>query len=130
MMKLDELIRTGLSRVDTIAVKRTALNSALWIVGLITPLALVLTTIVGDQFRQLIYFCFAAGPVLFAMVVYLVWMFRDPDRLQSEEYRVRLQELRLRYRKGRKPVVIDPTNEMGRIEQDHGGTHENPSSGV
>src|SRR6266702_4405780 len=94
MMKLDEIVQTGLSRVDTIAVKRTALNSALWIVGLITPLALVLTTIVGDQFRQLIYFCFAAGPVLFAMVVYLVWMFRDPDRLQSEEYRVRRQELK------------------------------------
>ena len=89
MMKLEEIIRTGLSRVDTIAVKRIALNSALWLVGLITPLCLVLTAIVGDQARQLVYFCFAAVPALFAMVVYLVWMFRDPDRLQSEEYRVR-----------------------------------------
>jgi hypothetical protein len=31
---------------------------------------------------------FAAVPILFTMVVYLIWMFRDPDRLQSEEYRV------------------------------------------
>jgi hypothetical protein len=32
-MKLEEIIRTGLSRVDTIAVKRTAINPALWLVG-------------------------------------------------------------------------------------------------
>jgi hypothetical protein len=116
MMKLEEIIRTGLSRVDTIAVKRTALNSALWLVGLITPLSLVLTAIVGDQVRQLIYFCFAAGPVLFAMVVYLVWMFRDPDRLQSEEYRVRQQALRYLYRKGGSTEIVDVANQVARIE--------------
>jgi len=52
MMKLEEIIRTGLSRVDTIAVKRTAINPALWLVGLITPLSLVLTAIIGDQIAR------------------------------------------------------------------------------
>jgi hypothetical protein len=121
MMKLEELIRTGLSRVDTIAVKRTALNSALWLVGLITPLSLVLTAIVGDQVRQLIYFCFAAVPVLFAMVVYLVWMFRDPDRLQSEEYRVRQQALRYLHKKGGSAEIVDIANQVARIENSRFG---------
>jgi hypothetical protein len=40
---------------------------------------------------------------------------------------MKLEEI---YKKGRKPVVIDPTNEISRIEQDHGGTHENQSSGL
>jgi hypothetical protein len=76
MMKLEEIIRTGLSRVDTIAVKRTAINPALWLVGLITPLSLVLSAIIGEQTARLILFCFAAAPVLFAFVVYAVFMFR------------------------------------------------------
>ncbi len=79
MMKLEEIIRTGLSRVDTIAVKRTAINPALWLVGLITPLSLVLTAIIGDQNARWILFCFAAAPVLFTFVVYVVFMFSDPD---------------------------------------------------
>lgn len=64
-MKLEEIIRTGLSRVDTIAVKRTAINPALWLVGLITPLSLVLTAIIGDHVARLILFCFAAAPSSF-----------------------------------------------------------------
>jgi hypothetical protein len=56
-MKLEEIIRTGLSRVDTIAVKRTAINPALWLVGLITPLSLVLTAIIWRSGR-------AVDPVL------------------------------------------------------------------
>ena len=78
-MKLEEITRTGLSRVDTIAVKRTAINPALWLVGLITPLSLVLTAIIGDQVARLILFCFAAAPVLFTFAVYVAFMFRDPD---------------------------------------------------
>lgn len=48
-MKLEELIRTGLSRVDIIGVKRTAINPALWLVGLIAPLSLILVTVIGDH---------------------------------------------------------------------------------
>jgi len=116
MMKLDELIRTGLSRVDTIAVRRTAPNPALWLVGLITPLSLVLTTIVGDQGARLALFCFAAVPVLFTMIAYLVFMFRDPDRLQSEEYRVKQQALRYLYKKGGSTEIVDVANQVARIE--------------
>jgi hypothetical protein len=116
MVKLDELIRTGLSRVDTIAVKRTAINPALWLVGLVTPLSLALTAIVGDQIARLILFCFAAAPVLFTFVVYVALLYRDPDRLQSEEYRIRQQALRYLYKKGGSTEIVDIANQVPRIE--------------
>jgi hypothetical protein len=116
MMKLEEVIRSGLSRVDTIAVKRTVLNPALWLVGLITPLSLVLAAIVGDQVTRLVLFCFAAVPVVFTFMIYLVFMFRDPDRLQSEEYRVRQQALRYLYKKGGSTEIVDVANQVARIE--------------
>lgn len=87
-MGLAEIIRTGLPRVDPIAVTRTALNPLLWLVGVVTPPALILASIVGDPVVRMGLLVFAAVPIPFTMVVYLIWMFRDPDRLQSEEYRV------------------------------------------
>jgi len=116
MMKLEEIIRTGLSRVDTIAVKRTAINPALWLVGLITPLSLVLTAIIGDQVARWILFLLRCGPGSFTFVVYVVFMFRDPDRLQSEEYRVRQQALRYLYKKGGSTEIVDIANQVARIE--------------
>ena len=85
-------------------------------VGLITPLSLVLTTIVGDQGARLTLFIFAAVPVLFTMIAYLVFMFRDPDRLQSEEYRVKQQALRYLYKKGGSTEIVDVANQVARIE--------------
>jgi hypothetical protein len=79
-------------------------------------LSLVLTAIVGDQLARSILFCFAAAPVLFTFVVYVVFMFRDPDRLQSEEYRVRQQALRYLYKKGGNTEIVDIANQVARIE--------------
>jgi ABC-type bacteriocin/lantibiotic exporter with double-glycine peptidase domain len=88
-MKLEEIIRTGLSRVDTVRVVRTAINPLLWLVGLTTPIAFILAAIIGDQVIRLVLLCFAAVPVLVTLIAYVIFMFRDPDRLQSEEYRIR-----------------------------------------
>lgn len=115
-MKLDELIRTGLSRIDTIAVRRTALNPALWMVGLISPLSLILAAFAADPLARLVLFCFAGAPLLFAMMAYLIWVFRDPDRLQSEEYRVRQQALRYLYKKGGSTEIVDVAKQAARIE--------------
>ena len=119
-MKLGEIIRASLSSVETIGVRRTAVNPVLWIVGLISPLTLLFALIAGDGASRTILFAIAACPILFFFVVYIFWMIRDPDRLQSEEYRIRVQELKSRYRKGREPVVIETAAEIARIEQDHG----------
>jgi hypothetical protein len=43
-------------------------------------------------------------------------MFRDPDRLQSEEYRVRQQALRYLYKKGSNTEIVDIANQVARIE--------------
>jgi hypothetical protein len=84
-MKLEEIIRTGLSRVDTIRVVRTAINPLLWLVGLTTPIAFILVAVISDQMIRLALLVFAAIPVLVTLVAYVIFMFRDPDRLQSEE---------------------------------------------
>ena len=83
-MKLEDLIRTGLSRIDPIAVRRTALNPALWLVGLVSPLSLILAAFVTDPSARTVLFCFAGAPLLFAMIGYLILLFREPDRLQSK----------------------------------------------
>jgi ABC-type bacteriocin/lantibiotic exporter with double-glycine peptidase domain len=115
-MKIDEIIRTGLSRVDTIRVVRTAINPLLWLVGLTTPLAFILAAVIGDQLIRLLLICFAAIPVIATSVVYVIFMFRDPDRLQSEEYRIRQRALQILYRKGRSADIVDVTNQTARIE--------------
>jgi ABC-type bacteriocin/lantibiotic exporter with double-glycine peptidase domain len=115
-MKLEEIIRTGLSRVDTIRVVRTAINPLLWLVGLTTPIAFILVAIIGDQTIRLALLVFAAIPVLVTLVAYVIFMFRDPDRLQSEEYRIRQQALRILYKTGGNTEIVDVANQVIRVE--------------
>jgi hypothetical protein len=115
-MKIEEIIRAGLSRVDTIRVVRTAINPLLWLVGLTTPLAFILAAFIGDRFTRLALICFAAIPVIVTLIVYVIFMFRDPDRLQSEEYRIRQRALQILYRKGAGADIVDVANQVVRIE--------------
>ena len=115
-MKLEEIIRTGLSRVDTVRVVRTAINPLLWLVGLTTPMAFIFVAIIGDQLIRLILLGFAAVPVLVTLIVYLIFMFRDPDRLQSEEYRIRQRALQILYKKGGNTEIVDVANQVVRVE--------------
>jgi hypothetical protein len=115
-MKLEEIIRTGLSRVDTIRVVRTALNPLLWLVGLTTPAAFILAALISDQFMRLILLGFAAIPVVATLVAYVIFMFRDPDRLQSEEYRIRQRALQILYKKGGSTEIVDVAKQVTRIE--------------
>jgi ABC-type bacteriocin/lantibiotic exporter with double-glycine peptidase domain len=115
-MKIEEIVRTGLSRVDTIRVVRTAINPLLWLVGLTTPLAFILVVFIADQLIRLLLISFAAIPVIVTLVVYIIFMFRDPDRLQSEEYRIRQRALQLLYKKGGSTDIVDVANQTARIE--------------
>lgn len=121
-MKIEEIIRAGLSRIDTIRVVRTAINPLLWLVGLITPLALILSAIVDDRLVRVLLICFAALPVIATLIAYVIFMFRDPDRLQSEEYRIRQRALQILYRKGRSADIVDVANQVARIESSSGET--------
>jgi hypothetical protein len=115
-MKLEEIIRTVLSRVDTIRVVRTAINPLLWLVGLTTPLAFILIALISDQLIRMTLIIFAAAPVLTTLVVYIIFMYRDPDRLQSEEYRIRQRALRILYRKGGSTEIVDVAKEVAQVE--------------
>ena len=43
-------------------------------------------------------------------------MFRDPDRLQSEEYRIRQRALQILYKKGGSTEIVDVAKQVTRIE--------------
>jgi hypothetical protein len=43
-------------------------------------------------------------------------MFRDPDRLQSEEYRIKQRALQILYKKGESADIVDVANQIARIE--------------
>ena len=105
-----------LSRVDTIRVVRTAINPLLWLVGLTTPLAFILIALISDQLIRMTLIIFAAAPVLTTLVVYIIFMYRDPDRLQSEEYRIRQRALRILYRKGGSTEIVDVAKEVAQVE--------------
>jgi hypothetical protein len=115
-MKLEEIIRAGLSRVDTVRVVRTAVNPLLWLVGLTTPAAFIFAATIGDQLVRLVLIGFAVVPVLVTLIAYVIFMFRDPDRLQSEEYRIRQQALRILYKTGGNTEIVDVATQVIRVE--------------
>lgn len=99
-MRLDDLVKAATTRVETVRVVRTALNPLLWLTGIGTPLAFVLAFLADETW--FLVALFATGALLLAVtiVAYFIMLFRDPDRLQSEEYRLRQRELTMIYGKG------------------------------
>ena len=58
-----------------------------------------------------------AVPVLASIVAYFILLFRDPDRLQSEEYRIRQRALQILYRRGHSADIVDIATQRRRIEK-------------
>ena len=54
-------------------------------------------------------------------MAYFVLVYRDPDRLQSEEYRLRQRALQMLYRKGASAEIVDAAKEIVRTENLPGG---------
>lgn len=114
-MKLDEIFKTGLWRLDVIRV-RTAVNPLLWLVGLITPLIFITAIVIDDRPIRIGLLAFAALPIIVTIIAYFIFMFRDPDRLQSEDYRIRQRAIQLLYRKGGTTEIVDVTRQEPRLE--------------
>jgi hypothetical protein len=103
-LRVDEIIKSGISRADVVRV-RSALNPLLWAL----PPTCWATAYV---FRDDSVLRYAQAPLgalpLFAVIIaYFLFLFRDPDRLQSEEYVLKLRELSLISRKGIPPLIDD-----------------------
>jgi hypothetical protein len=114
-MKVEEIVKTGLSRLDVVRV-RSVVNPLLWLVGLTMPFSVLAAVLVDGQLLKLIFLGFSGVSIISTLIAYFIFMFRDPDRLQSEEYQLRQRELRMIYRHGRRPDIFDETNQAVRVE--------------
>jgi hypothetical protein len=124
-MKLDEIVKTGLWRLDIVRVK-TAVNPLLWLVGLTTPLSVLAAVLIDDRLVRLALLGFAGIPIIVTLIAYFVFMFRDPDRLQSEEYRIRQRAIQLLYRIGGTAEIVDVATQKPRLEIEHKAEESEP----
>jgi hypothetical protein len=115
-MSFDDTIKNRTSRAGVVRV-RNALNPLLWALAVITPLAFFAAYFFRDDV-VLKYGLIAFGmlPFLSMMIAYFVLLFGDRDRLQSEEFVLRQQELMF-YRKGEGGRVVPRSDEAPRIEK-------------
>ena len=122
-MSLDEVLRAAASRAETVRV-RNVLNPVLWGCAVVTPVCGGLAYLLqGDPVLRYGFSATAIVPVLLLAVGYIYFMLRDPNRLHSEEYLARQQELLLLARKSQPPVPAHPQIFDGRasatqIEED------------
>ena len=114
-MKLEEIAKTALWRLDVVRV-RSVVNPLLWLVGLTMPFSVLAAVFVDGQLLKLTFLGFAGISIVSTLVAYFIFVFRDPDRLQSEEYQLRQRELRMIYRHGRRPDIFDEKNQAVRVE--------------
>lgn len=102
-----EIIRSSMSRAGRMRVK-SALNPFLWACLIVPPLCWAAAY--NFQFDFLIYriMMFSGiSPIFLLVVGGLYFIFRDPARLQSEDYQIKQQTLSLIEKKGGK-IVISP----------------------
>ena len=114
-MKLEEIAKTALWRLDVVRV-RSVVNPLLWLVGLTMPFSVLAAVFVDGRLLKLTFLGFAGISIGSTLVAYFIFMFRDPDRLQSEEYQLRQRELRMIYRHGRRPDIFDEKDQAVRVE--------------
>lgn len=106
-MKPEDAIRSWTSRAGVVRVQN-ALNPLLWTAGLLVPMCWIAAYFFRDD--AILKYCFSALgalPVLVTLVVYLIFMFRDPNRLQSEEYQIRHQALQILHKRGDSSDIVD-----------------------
>jgi hypothetical protein len=63
------------------------LNPLLWLSAIVALIAWPAACVTTGNI-QVFFAAMGALPVIFSLVAYLIWMFKDPDRLQSEDYQL------------------------------------------
>ncbi len=106
---LESFARSGSAAIRGLRV-RSALNPLLWLTGLVTPLC-ILGAIYssGDPELRWALLAFAAVPVIFVCVAFVVFAVKDPKRLQSEDYQLRHESLLLLQSKSG-PIPVSPAS--------------------
>jgi len=121
-MKPGDAIENIVSRAGVVRV-RNALNPLLWMTALVFPTAIAGAYLFRDD--TIIKFApsiFAVTPVAATITAYFMLLFRDPDRLQSEEYLLRHEALQILHKQGDVREVLDVSTEKRdlRIEEQPG----------
>lgn len=117
-MKPDQTIGNWISRAGVVRV-RNARNPLLWMIALVTPTSWLAVYFLRDDIIVK-YFFTAIGslPVFGATVAYFIFIFRDPDRLQSEEFVLKQQELSIiRSGRGEPKLVEVPDHTLPNIAE-------------
>jgi hypothetical protein len=98
-MRLEDVIGRAVSRAGVVRV-RSALNPFLWC--FVWTLAFLVATYLlrDDPMTKYVCLGLAALPLLMTMAIGVFFAFRNPDRLQSEEFVIRQQELTMIEKKG------------------------------
>jgi hypothetical protein len=108
-LNIDEILQSYIKRSGVVRVK-TALNPLLWAMPVLVLGSLLSAYFVGPEATTTLSLLgMTMLMVLTIIAAYGYFMFKDPDRLQSEEYMLAQKELSILERKGEEPVVIDPT---------------------
>ena len=96
-------------------VSRTGINPLLWVLAIVTPLALVLAEFASEGWLRIAMFVLAVAPPAVVFVAYFVLVFARPELLQSEEYRLRRDAL-IAFRQGASPEVLKAAAELARLD--------------
>lgn len=119
MTPLDETIRTAVSRLGVVRVSG-ALNPLLYMTMVMVPTAWGCAWLFRED--KILQYGFVGLGAIFALgflLHYTRFALSDPDRLQSEEYLVRKQELSMIERKGRTgPKVVEARSDGLPTSQD------------
>ncbi len=106
-MSLAEIIRSATSRAEVVRV-RNALNPILWVCAVASPLCLGFSYLSATD-PILHYGLAVVGilPIIAAVATHVYFVFADTDRLQSEEFVLRQQELTIIERKSGPSISLD-----------------------
>jgi len=110
-MIFEEIAKLGVSRLERVRI-RSALNPIIW---LSVPTA-VISWSAAWLFQ---YHSAIAGvligigclPIVAAVSAFMILLFKNPDRLQSEEYQLRQKALQMIYRRGGKREIVEAASQ-------------------
>lgn len=114
---LADIVVSTIDRGGTIRV-RNVLNPLLWLCAVSAPACLFFAWLIGSgTIIGVVLTTVAVLPILVAMAMYVWFALHDPDRLQSEEFVLRQQEIELRQKGGfiigsAAESTIDPLDEI------------------
>ena len=106
-MSLDELVRSATSRAGIIRV-RNVLNPLLWLCAATTPVSFLFADLLGgDAILRYTPVGLGSLPVAVGLAAYTYFMLKDPNRLQSDDFVLRQQELTIVERKHAPPFPLN-----------------------